>query len=105
MQCIHTNRGVAGTFFACGDSDYYANYGYRQTGCISNTCSHVRAAYLFEVSLNSKNIFISTECGNDVHAMSHTCKEIYDRFGIHGKHLVGQFYFQTSDCYPYLLTK
>lgn len=105
VQCLHTNRGVAGTFFACGDSDYYANFGYRQSRCTTIGCSHVRAAYLFEVSLNALNIFKGQECGDDVRAMLRQCNQFFDRLGIHGNHYSGQYYFETADCYPYLLNK
>lgn len=99
VQCLHTNRGVLGTLYECGDSDYYPNNGIRQTGCFGSSCSHVRAAHFFEASLKPENIFMATEC--DISAVTRTCSEKTDRFGIYGAHLPGQFYFETTSCYPF----
>lgn len=106
VQCLHTNRGQLGTEFSCGDSDYYPNFGYRQPGCaMANIfCSHDRSYLLFEAAMDADRIFLAENCENDENYKRKRCTGTVDRFGIHGKHLSGQFYFKTSDCYPYCLT-
>lgn len=101
VQCLHTDRGVAGTSNTCGDSDYFANMGYRQPGCFLHVCSHIRAVYIFEASLHRSNAFMGRKCADDQRAYNNLCYAEVDRFGIHGNHSNGLFYFRTTDCYPY----
>lgn len=103
VQCLHTNRGFLGTYFPCGHSDYFPNMGFRQSGCDDSFCDHKRATYIFQSSLYPENIFNAVDCHNDTNARLRTCGQNIDRFGIHGMHSIGQFYFDTTACYPYCL--
>lgn len=99
VQCLHTNPGKLGTSLRCGDSDYYPNFGNHQPGCFDDGCDHNRAVFLFESSMNPEYIYSAKNCQN---AGRNQCSRAMDRFGIHGKHSSGQFYFETSSCYPYV---
>lgn len=103
VQCLHTDRGILGTLFRCGNSDFYANFGFRQPGCTLDICNHVRAVYIFEASLNRSNSFVGKDCHNDIRALLNRCSTKIDKFGIHGNHINGRFYFSTTECYPYCL--
>lgn len=102
VQCIHTNGGKLGTHLPCGDSDYYPSIG-SKPGCSSSVCYHNRAIFLFESSMNPDHMFIGKHCENDENGKRGTCSKKIDQMGIHGKHLMGQFYFKTTSCYPYCL--
>lgn len=101
VQCLHTDRGAFGTSDTCGDSDYFANLGYRQPGCLLHRCSHIRATYIFEASLDQSNAFMGRQCPDDRRAQVNRCYQHIDRFGVYGNHSNGKFYFRTTDCYPY----
>lgn len=101
MQCLHTDRTYFGTGWPCGHSDYFANMGYQYTDCAADGCDHFRAAAIFQSSLNPANIFKSKYCHNDEMALIHNCSSVCERFGIHGKHFSGRYYFNTTYCYPY----
>lgn len=102
VQCLHTNCGKIGTTLPCGDSDYYSHFGGRQPGCSDDVCDHMRVVDLFESSIYAFNMFRAQKCAEKKeNAENHDCFEVFDRFGIHGNHSNGQFYFQTTDCYPF----
>lgn len=68
-------------------------------------CDRNRAVVLFESSLNPVNQFISNLYETQDDAEKKSNAKGTDRFGIHGKRLNGLFFFETSDCYPYVLEK
>lgn len=45
VEVVHTNGGFgnAGIGTSIGDADFFPNGGSSQPGCITSTCSHVRA--------------------------------------------------------------
>lgn len=102
VQCLHTDF-ILGTSLSCGISDYYSHLALRQPGCFTNVCNHDRATAIFESSMNPNYAFSAKECQNGRNAWLNRCNGESDRFGIHGKHLSGQFYFKTTNCYPYCL--
>lgn len=104
VQCLHTNRALYGSIYACGHSDYYFNMGFKQPGCIFNICDHMRATYIFEASTNPKNAFVGVHCDNDFSALFDNCNTaLTDRVGIFSNFSRGRFYVKTTDCYPYCL--
>lgn len=105
VQCLHTNRGQLGTALPCGDSDYYSYFGRRQPGCSDDGCDHMRSVEIFESSMNPDHEFVATKYKTEVDAENSRDAEGTDRFGIHGKHSDGQFYFETSNCYPFAQLK
>lgn len=103
VQCLHTDSYL-GTAIDCGNSDYYANYGYYQPGCprFSDVCNHSRANFLFESALKPENEFSGKNCRYDEYQATLICTQKTDRFGIYSKHSTGRFYFETKSCYPYV---
>lgn len=67
VECIHTNSRLTGFGLPIGHADFYPNGGFHQPGCITNRCSHSRAALFYFESLNS-NSFWSTQCENTSNA-------------------------------------
>lgn len=102
VQVLHTNCGLLGTSLRCGDSDYYANFCHRQPQCLIDQCDHRRAVLIFKASLDPENKFGAKNCENFENAQNNLCIGRNDRFGIHGNHLNGQFYFSTTGCYPFV---
>lgn len=74
VQCLHTNMDLLGTSYPCGHFDYYANDGGKQPRCFENECDHKRAEFIFEASINPKNVFNAQLC----HGID---SQVSDRFG------------------------
>jgi len=108
VQCIHTGRFLIGTFYPCGHNDFFPNMGYdtEQINCHDPVCSHGRAIYYFESSLNRSRIFNGTQCANDDDALEHQltnyqCSNNHDLLGIFSAQKPGLFYLNVTGCYPY----
>ncbi|CAG9809625.1 unnamed protein product [Chironomus riparius] len=74
VECLHTNGGMMG--FGIGtalcQADFFPNGGSSQRGCLTNTCSHLRAvSYYIESIIN--NGFHSIRCSTELQASRENC--------------------------------
>lgn len=66
VEVVHTNGGFsgAGIGIPIGNADFFANGGTSQPGCLTNTCSHMRAVEYYMESIISSN-FWANRCANE----------------------------------------
>lgn len=66
VECHHTNGGTigAGIGRAIGHADFFVNGGSSQPGCLTNTCSHLRAVPYYVESIQN-NQFWAYSCANE----------------------------------------
>ncbi|CAO1429229.1 unnamed protein product [Diamesa serratosioi] len=65
VECHHTNGGLIGAGIGApiGHADFFPNGGSSQPGCLTNTCSHLRAVTYYVESINN-NGFWAFSCAN-----------------------------------------
>lgn len=66
VEVIHTNGPTllivgAGIGAPIGDADFWPNGGQSQSGCLTNTCSHLRAVDFYVESIQ-ENSFFALQC-------------------------------------------
>jgi hypothetical protein len=74
VECLHTNGALIGAGIGSPncDADFYPNGGQDQRGCLTNTCSHLRAVdYYIESIIN--NGFHSVRCTSEGQANRENC--------------------------------
>ncbi|XP_076645357.1 uncharacterized protein LOC143354867 [Halictus rubicundus] len=74
LEVIHTDAGVFGYVDPIGDIDFYPNGGSLQPGCVTNTCSHLRAYKYFAESINSDSGFVAVKCSNYANFLEGKCR-------------------------------
>ncbi|KPJ13522.1 Pancreatic triacylglycerol lipase [Papilio machaon] len=63
VEALHTNAGFFGILEAVGRTDFYANGGFDQPGCLTDICSHERAWKVFASSLMFDNL-VGYQCAS-----------------------------------------
>ncbi|XP_076289001.1 pancreatic triacylglycerol lipase-like [Lasioglossum baleicum] len=74
LEVIHTDAGVFGYVDPIGDIDFYPNGGSLQPGCMTNTCSHLRAYKYFAESINSTPGFVAVKCNSYANFLEGKCR-------------------------------
>jgi pancreatic triacylglycerol lipase len=107
VENIHTNGGSLGSGIgaAIGHADFFPNGGSVQPGCLTNSCSHLRAVDLYIESIN-RNGFFGLRCGSALDAAWGRCTgEPGSWFGgepsNHVNSLRGIFHFTTNNRAPF----
>lgn len=118
VSVLHTDAKVFGIFRASGSIDFYFNGGHSiQPGCplsnyepnntvlniaITSVCSHARALYLFNESINLNN-FVGTECPSEKSYNLGLCAGNQRVVLSESTPLsaLGVFYLNTNAKYPY----
>jgi len=74
VEAIHTNGGAFGSGIgaAIGHADFFPNGGSVQPGCITNSCSHLRAVDLYLESINVNRLF-GLRCASQTDAFWGRC--------------------------------
>ncbi|XP_070497851.1 pancreatic triacylglycerol lipase-like [Chironomus tepperi] len=74
VECLHTNGGLLGLGFGAHicQADFFPNGGSSQTGCLTNTCAHLRAvSFYIEAIIN--NGFHAIRCQTETQASRENC--------------------------------
>ncbi|KAG5672351.1 hypothetical protein PVAND_002484 [Polypedilum vanderplanki] len=103
VEVIHTNMGFTGMNKLIGHTDFIANSGTHQPGCIDPSCSHHRATKFYIESINM-NPFWARQCVNFTKAMRENCTGEFVRMGDPAnpeRNLRGIFSFQTNKSPPF----
>lgn len=110
VEAIHTNGQTfviygLGIGEPIGDADFWPNGGGSQVGCLTNTCSHLRAVELYVESIQ-QNRFHALQCPTRDDINSRRCNiEPGAWMGGDGanfhKALSGSFYLETNRNPPY----
>jgi pancreatic triacylglycerol lipase len=106
VECLHTNGGLigAGIGAAICDADFFPNGGTDQRGCLTNTCSHLRAVAYYVESIQN-NGFHSQRCTSEQQAGRENCNSggnIWFGHADNGNNnLRGIFHFATNRNEPY----
>ncbi|XP_078032903.1 pancreatic triacylglycerol lipase-like [Augochlora pura] len=106
VAVIHSNAAVLGFEKAIGDVDFYPNGGSLQSGCITNTCSHLRSYEYFAESINSKKGFEAVKCDTYFNFRKGACNSNSKTFmgGLHPDRKVrGTYFLHTSKKAPFAL--
>lgn len=102
---LHTDPGDFGTVFNRGHVDFWANNRTElQPGCTFKQCGHGKAIYYYFASLFPQYKFIGRNCL----ALDMTCLTCINsdtsRFGLFNDGKIGQFFIDTTPCFPYAQT-
>lgn len=97
---LHTNGGDLGSSKLLGDVDFYANNkSASQPGCPFKQCGHAKAIFYYYASLLPQYEFIGFDCERQ-HAKQSAS---FSRFGIFNDGDEGEFCFNTTACFPYMI--
>lgn len=100
VQVLHTNGGDLGSSKLLGDVDFYANNkSASQPGCPFKQCGHAKAIFYYYASLLPQYEFIGFDCERQ-HAKQSAS---FSRFGIFNDGDEGEFCFNTTACFPYMI--
>ncbi|KAG5672357.1 hypothetical protein PVAND_002490 [Polypedilum vanderplanki] len=101
VECLHTNGGLIGLGIGahiCA-ADFFPNGGTDQRGCLTNTCSHLRAVTIFVESIQN-NGFHSQRCTTETQASRENCNSGGGQWFAHAdnarNNLRGIFHFATN---------
>lgn len=104
VDVVHSNRLVQGVIEPLGHADFYLNGGGpHQPGCMSPTCSHLRAAVVYAESIRVPMAFVGVKCSNWDQFLVNSCdKEQISVLGYGSSTSSrGQYYLRTSSSAPY----
>ncbi|KAL7017373.1 hypothetical protein ACKWTF_010343 [Chironomus riparius] len=103
VEVIHTNMGMTGMDKLIGHTDFIANGGTHQPGCLTDSCSHHRAPQFYIESINM-NPFWARRCDSHANIKRGDCKgELILMGDLNNatKNLTGIFHFNTNRNTPF----
>ncbi|XP_061714449.1 phospholipase A1 2-like [Cydia pomonella] len=104
VDVVHSNRLVQGVIEPLGHADFYVNGGGpNQPGCMSPSCSHLRAAQLYTESIRSPKTIVGVKCVNWQSFIVNKCED--NDFAVLGygssSTTRGLYYLRTSASAPF----